>query len=179
MPRTAQRPPILGIKDGAHVLFRLAFVNDDGQRRLARQRQLPTKRLALHGTRRMVIMIVQPDLADGDHFRLPRQRAQRYQCFIGQLFTVMRMHADGGSKRRVRASQRHRPLTGGEIVADHKRTLHASLAHTRKQVGEIIEKCGVIQVRMRINHAASPSSRRASKRSMTVKRSRTSGGFVR
>ncbi len=63
-----------------------ARVDHDRLPRLARQIQLSLEDLALHVARREIVMVVEPDLADGQDLGMPRQLAQTARKFPSVAF---------------------------------------------------------------------------------------------
>src|ERR1700675_1749138 len=70
----------MGRQDGGHVVMRFADVDDDRKVEANREVELALEALSLHGTRVEVVVIVEPDLPDGDEsagLEEPRQRVDR------------------------------------------------------------------------------------------------------
>ena len=118
---------------GIVARFRRAAVNHDGQLRRRRQFHLPYEDFFLHVPRRVIVKIIQPDLAPGDHLRMLRQA---FHVLIGGFIRqpgFMGMNAD----RRVdeivlfRQANSAVDVLGTVAVADGDDGLHSSLARPR------------------------------------------------
>ena len=78
-------PRALLFEDGRRLVVGLAGVDDDGQAHLAGQAELPAEDLALDVARRVVVVEVEADLADGHDAAVLRPgRAARRTVFGGQ-----------------------------------------------------------------------------------------------
>ena len=83
----------------------LAGMNHDGLPRPGRQLQLLDEGIALDLARRVIVMIVEPDLADGKYLGVGGQRfhrGERLRCGLGR---VVGMHADGRVDEAVPAGE--------------------------------------------------------------------------
>src|SRR5437879_2812154 len=73
-PKARFRP--LLAQDLLCVCFRIASVNDHRKTAQACQLQLPSECVALHLSRRIIVVIVESDLSPPDHFRMMRELEQ-------------------------------------------------------------------------------------------------------
>src|SRR5258708_5408915 len=87
------------------VLPGLARVDDDGFSCACGQIELRGKDRALHVARREVVMIIEADFANGQHFRVARQLAQARERFGRSLRRVVRMRAHRRIDERILRGQ--------------------------------------------------------------------------
>src|SRR6266851_10021822 len=92
-------------------------MDDDGLAGVAGDAHLFDKNVALDIARRVVVVIIEAGLADGDHFRMRRQHSQALINIVSRLRSVVRMHADGGVQRRVTIRQADAGFKIGRSVA--------------------------------------------------------------
>ena len=78
-------------------------MNHDRQTKLARQVELGDQGQALAAGRREVVVVVEPDLADGDASRVAGQFAELGERVAVELGGVMRMNAGRGPQRAAMA----------------------------------------------------------------------------
>ena len=83
-------------RDLQAVGVRLTVMDDDGQIQLARQRELSGEELLLLGLVRVVTVVVEADLADGDAFFVLCQSADRLEAFGRHALPILRMDAHRG-----------------------------------------------------------------------------------
>ena len=76
--------PISSCKNARHVVVGLARMDDQRQAGLARRRDVGAEALLLRVARAVVVVIVEPGLADRHHLRMPRARDQigRRRCRV-------------------------------------------------------------------------------------------------
>ncbi len=70
-------------------------MDDDGQLRRMGHFHLLHKDALLHVARRVIVKIVEPDLAPGNHLRIFRQPLQLVEVFLFRQLRFVRMNADG------------------------------------------------------------------------------------
>jgi len=80
-------------------------VQDDGQSQLARQRQLRGQRALLLVVTHLLPVIVQSDLADGDHLRVLRHVPQRCQRLVVEVSAVVWVDPQRGIDGRIAIRQ--------------------------------------------------------------------------
>ena len=71
-------------------------MNDDGKPCLLRKCHLIAEDAVLHIARRMIVVVVETDLAPGDDFGMLRQPGQVSQMLLRYLLRFVGMDADGG-----------------------------------------------------------------------------------
>ena len=86
----------LPLEDGQRVLRRLARVHDDGLLELARKADETSEDLALHLAGRVVVVVVEPDLAHGHHLGRRRERAELLVRRVAPAGGVVGMNAHAG-----------------------------------------------------------------------------------
>ena len=77
------RRDALGLEDGERVVPGLSGVDHQGQAVGVAQPDLGGEHLALHVPGRVVVVVVEPALADGHDFRLVQQRRQPVDAVLG------------------------------------------------------------------------------------------------
>src|SRR5712691_6804429 len=92
-------------------------MDDDRLARVAGNAHLLDEDVALDIARRVIVVVVEACLADGHDFRVPSQRGQAAISLIGGFRGIVRMHADGGVKRRVTIGQADAGFKIGRSVA--------------------------------------------------------------
>src|SRR5258705_5696333 len=74
----------------------IAAVNDDGKLCLLRKGHLIAEDAVLRFARRMIVVVVETDLAPGDDFGMLRQLSQLIQMLLRDFLGFMGMNANGG-----------------------------------------------------------------------------------
>ena len=74
-----------------------------------------TQRALLLIVRHLLPVIVQPDLADGHHFRMLCQHPQLRQGRIVEIAAIVRMHADGRVDVRIPICQGQHPAARRQV----------------------------------------------------------------
>ncbi len=137
------------------LFVRLARVDDDGQPRLARDPELTREDLALHVARRVVVMIVKPDLAPRDDALAPLdQRPQQPLRLPVIKPRVVRVDADRRVHALVLLRDRHRPLeiTRPRVARPHVQDrAHARRTRARDHLVAIRVVLPAVNVRVRID----------------------------
>ena len=109
----------LAFEDRQRVFGGCARVHDDGLTKLARKTDEPRKDFALHVARRMVVMIVEADLADGGDLRSRAEASELIVNGVGPRGRVMGVNADtGANPRGIPMGERYRVARGAEVPAD-------------------------------------------------------------
>ena len=93
-------------------------MDDHGKLQLLRKTKLSLKNLVLQGFPFQVIVIIQPDLSDGDYLRVLRPAPDQIGAFVIPRFCVMGMPADSGIKEIIFLRKADRRLAGFLIAAD-------------------------------------------------------------
>src|SRR5690349_4485486 len=88
-------------KDREGIGFGFPSVNRDWKPALASHSQLFSKSSTLHLARRVVVMIIQPDLAPRDHLRVLRKIFQLRINIIIEQARFVRMNSDGCVNERI------------------------------------------------------------------------------
>ena len=81
-------------QDFRDIVIGVAGMDDERQPGLARRRDMADEALALHITRGVVVVVVEPGLADGDHLRLRGDGDEIGGRHVGFLGGVVGMRAD-------------------------------------------------------------------------------------
>ena len=89
-------------QDPLAVPVRLAQVDDGGQAELVREFELAAEDVALHVARRVVVVVVEPDLADRARQRVGGQLAHQRLDLGRELLGVVRVHAEDDADLRER-----------------------------------------------------------------------------
>ena len=94
---TKGKAPLRGLllEDARDVVVGLAGVNHEGKSRLPRRRDMGAEALLLIGARGIVVVIVEPGLADGHDLRMVGERNQFFRGHVRLFRRMMRMGADG------------------------------------------------------------------------------------
>src|ERR1700676_19480 len=74
---------------------RVAAMNDEGHLCLARQRELLAKNAILNVAGRMIVEIVEPNLAPSDHFRMLRECRKLIEMLRPDFLGLVRMDSHG------------------------------------------------------------------------------------
>src|SRR5579883_340506 len=141
------------VQQAQGIVPRLAGMDDDGLRGLAREFELALKDLALHGARSEVVVVVQADLADGDYLGVAEQPAEILVGFGRRLGGVVGMHAHGGVNERILIGQPdgyaqvRRPVAG----ADGQHALDPRRARPGDDRFAILREARVIQMAVRVD----------------------------
>ncbi len=154
-------PPSGGRVAGSEDLGRVGVgVTDVGDHRpadVARQRDEAPVGLALRVARRMVVVIVEPGLADADHARRTAEHRQLVPVGLGHARDVVGVHADGGKDVRLSRRQAHRLTRRADIPAgadaDHDRDARRTGA--RQDLGPIRAEVGNVEMAVCVNHVQS------------------------
>src|SRR5262249_61325341 len=92
----ARLPRSFLLEEGGGLVVGLPGMNDDGKPHLSSEAHLPPEGLALHGPRRVVVVEVEPDLADGHDPALAREAAELVVDRLGGEPGLMRVDAGRG-----------------------------------------------------------------------------------
>ena len=108
--------------------------------------------------RGVVVVIVEPCLADGDHALFGRCKLLDVQKqLIALILRIVRMQPDRRPYLVVRPSSPHRPLAARAIDADRHRARDAGRAHPLQRAVEVLEH---VEVAVRVDEHAKLSRRR-------------------
>src|ERR1700730_2856197 len=99
---------------------RVAAVNDDRQLCVTGERKLVAKFAILNVTGRMIVKVVEADLAPGDHFRMLRERRELIEMLLHDFLRLVRMDTHGSEDPIVLLGKRERSiqLPGTRACAD-------------------------------------------------------------
>ena len=86
--------PAFFLQNARHVVIGLARMDHQRQAGLARRRDMGAKALFLRVARAVVVVIVEPGLADRHHFRMPRDAGELIAADVELFMGVVRMRAD-------------------------------------------------------------------------------------
>jgi hypothetical protein len=78
------------------ILIGLACMDDNGQLQTGRKLQLPSKNIALHVTRRIVVVVVESGLSDSQHPRVGGQTLHHLEMPLFNLRGVVWVNSDAG-----------------------------------------------------------------------------------
>src|SRR5579862_3983225 len=92
-------------KDGERFAPSFPGVNHNWLAALGGKRQLSLEDGALHVARGKVVVVVEANFSDRQHFRVPGQFAEMSERLLGRLGRIVRVDADGGVDERVLISQ--------------------------------------------------------------------------
>src|ERR1019366_3026366 len=104
-------------QDRHRVVPSFAGMDGDRQIYIAGKFQLLDENLTLDLSRREIVVVVQADFAECDHFRVGCKRAQIIIGLWGYLGRVMRVHTDRGVDLSVAVGQAHGPVDFRRPVA--------------------------------------------------------------
>ena len=141
------------------VVVRFTLVEHERQAARARVGELPREDVALHVARAVVVVIVQPRLADRDDPRaVPfAQRVERRRNIVRGVLRLVRVDAD----RRREAVEPSRVAGSAAIVhvtADRDDGVHAALARSREHRVTVVVERAVVHVGVRVDHGESLGS---------------------
>ena len=128
----------------------LAAVQDHRQPGLPGHFQLPAEDALLHLARRMIVVVIEADLAPRDHFRMPCQAGKAREMLFGGLDGFVRMDPDGRPdpvmllRKRKRRLQLRRPAS----AADGRNSHHACRARSIEHRLPVVVELGKLQVRV-------------------------------
>lgn len=108
-----------GLEDGERVGGGFARMDDDRLADVTCQRDQSSEHALLNVARRMVVVIVEPDLSDGHHVLVTREDAELLEHGIVAPGCVVRMNADrGGDLHWVRARESYGGASGRDRMTD-------------------------------------------------------------
>ena len=88
--------PQFVFEDAQGVILGVARVDDERQPSVARNGDVGAKQRLLHRSIRLVVVVVEPSLADPDHFRMHGRLEQCAFAEVGMLVGFVRVDADAG-----------------------------------------------------------------------------------
>ncbi len=140
--------------------MRLAVVDDGRKPQLAGEVKLPGKDAALDVARNVVVMVIQPDLADGDRLRMLRQPAQHVYIFRRRAGCLLRVYADSVVHSVVALGKRLAHAGGRQVGGGVDDMRDSFLREQRRQqrVAVAVE-ARVVVVGVRIQHRRALSGR--------------------
>lgn len=123
---------------GGRIVLGLARVHDDGERVLLGERELRRERAPLQLARRMVVVVIEPALSDGDRAAAQALGERRRIARGVEAGRVVRVHASGEddeARMRLRDPGRlSRLLDGGADADDSRRARIAGASDHRVAV---------------------------------------------
>src|SRR5436190_2148876 len=147
------------------ILLRIAGVDDERQTRDARRFDVRAKPFALRRAVRLIVIIVEPAFADGDHASMRSRFDQSSRADIRVRIRLMWMNADTGPDVIISFGRTHHlapfALTGRDVEEAGDAARPGAGQHFLLPLGQ----SGVIQVAMTVDqpHAAASSSPRSSR----------------
>ena len=126
--------------------MRFTLVDDDRHGKLLCQRQLHPEGVFLDLARDILVVIVQPDLADGAHAGVLAERTVARDARLVHMVCVVRVAADGGPDPVVALGQRDGALGRGQVAANVHHARDAIFPHPGENVVKIGLKAGVVQM---------------------------------
>ena len=138
------------IDDAQPILVRLALVDYDGKRKLLRKRHLHPERALLHIARRVFVVIIQADLANGLHARIFAQRAVFFDPRFIHLRRVVRVAADSGPDPIMLIGQLDRVIRRRAVESDLHHAGDVRRAHFFHNVHKVLCKTVLAQMGVRI-----------------------------
>ena len=148
--------PPLGADGRERIVVRLARMDHDGPADLPREGDLAPEHLDLHGPRGEIVVVVEPDLADGaDAGEALERRADRADSRFGRVLErrgLMRVHAGRETDGRPRLGH---PLGALRLlVVRHVENAQRPLDAGRKRPAdhglEVVREDGVGEVAVRV-----------------------------
>ena len=138
--------------------MRLALVDDDRQLQLLRQRHLQPKGVLLHVARDVLIMVIESDLANGLHARVPCELPIHQNTRLVHLIRVVRMAAHGGPDPVVPLRQPDGTFARRQVAANVHHAAHLILRHAGQNLFKILCKARLVEVCVGIKiHGSSPT----------------------
>ena len=131
------------------------------QPELARQRDLRAENALGDVARRVVVVIVQPGLADADAFAMGGEAADRRRVRLGLLGRLMRMRADGEIDVGEPLGQRLIDGAARDSGRDRHHALDARRARARDDGVEFFGEIGKIEMAMAVDEGHGDLSREA------------------
>ena len=129
----------------------LAAVNNDGAAGTARQVELFDEDALLNVARRMVVVIVEADLADGQEFGVLGQSGKLFVMGLGGELGFVRMNSGGGVDPGKTRGEGHRRSQRAGGSADGQNVAHTGRLRPGQHVHAIRVEFGHVQVGMRID----------------------------
>ena len=151
---------VLGAAEVQQVRVRLPAVEQDGFPGAPRQPELRDERRPLSVPGREVAIVVEPEFADRDHLRRPRELGDPLERRRVRGGRVVRVDSDGRVDVRLRRGQGHRRLGGGHVRADRQEGAHAGGAGPREDGRAVAVERRIVEVRVRVDQHAQASTRK-------------------
>ena len=143
--------PRLLLQDSAGVLVRRPRVHDQRQPGLARGRDVLAKTRLLLRARAVVVVEIQPGLADADHLGMRRHAHQVRGAHLRLLGHVVRMDPDRAPDPLVVLRQRANRVELGHPRADGLHGADARLGRTREHAVEVVAEVGKVQMAVAVD----------------------------
>ena len=154
------------VEDFRSILLCIASVDHQRQSRLPRGLDMRLETLALRGAVGLVVIIIEPAFADGDHARVVGRFDESRRAKIGMRVGFVRVDPDAGPDVGLALGDGNDvapfALAGGDI----EEACYAAFARTLKHFGLAFYQAFVIEVAMAVDqpHAAASSSSGSSSR---------------
>ncbi len=130
------------LEDPDRVLVGIAGVDHERQPALPRGRDVDAKHPRLHVLRAVLVVVVEPALADADDLRMVGEGEQRAGVVERLLRGVVRMHAERAVDALIGLGEREHRLDAGEPGADRLHHLDAGGAGARADPCPILREPG-------------------------------------
>ena len=165
---------LVALHDVQHVLMRVPDVICHGQRQFPRQLHLRLADRHLRFAWRQVIVVIQPDFADGDDFLFLRPVRQALQIILHEALRLVRMDADGGIAARMLRCEIRAVPGGRHVRANHGVPGDARFRHAGQDVLPVVVELWLIDMAMRVKQRHHPMIAPSSTPSPTLIRRRLS-----
>ena len=165
---------LVALHDVQHVLMRVPDVICHGQRQFPRQFHLRLADRHLRFAWRQVIVVIQPDFANGDDFLFLRPVRQALQIILHEAFRLVRMDADGGIAARMCRCEIRAVPGGRHVRANHGVPGDARFRHAGQDVLPVVVELRLIDMAMRVKQRHHPMIAPSSTPSPTLIRRRLS-----
>src|SRR5260370_20189072 len=131
----------------------IGAMNNDWKVGLVRQRHLLVENAMLQVARRIIVEVVESDLAPRDDFGMLRQSGQFIQMLLRYFSRFVRMYSDSGVNPIVLFGERQRSIQflRARTSADSKQRGNAGGARAIKHSLAVFRKLPKINVRVRVN----------------------------
>src|SRR5260370_7190032 len=162
-PAQSRRAPVL-LENRQAIAPRFAAVDDDGKLRVRCKRELLSKDTLLYVARRKMVVVIEANLAPGNHAAMLRQARKFFVMRLRDLFRFVGMNADGRVNPVVRFGEQQRrvELRRAGARADGEECGDSCCARPLEHFRAVAIKLRKIYVRVRVDqfHSAILAARR-------------------
>src|SRR5713101_5983459 len=162
-PAQPRRAPVL-LENRQAIAPRFAAVDDDGKLCLGGKRELFSKYALLDVAWRKIVVVIEANLAPGNHAVMLRQAREFIVMRLRDFFRFVRVNADGGVDPVVRVGERQRrvELLRAGACADGEECGDSCRARPLEHFRAVAIKLRQIYVRVRVDqfHSAILAARR-------------------